>query len=332
MGDDVHSAIVGFREEHPEFDAVTVVWASTPDYAGSMQEGYAAAVESILLTIPEGGDTVPGQVTLLPGAHMTPADVEEVKELIEAFGLTVVCVPDLSAALDGHIDDEVSPLSTGGTPLPAIRSAGRSRAALFVGNSLARAASKFGAKFRIPVYGVSSVTGLRETDRLVSLLSTLSGREAPESVRRRRSRLLDAMVDTHYRFGGKKAVVALETDALKTIVGFLAGMGVEVTAAVAATRTRGLSEVEAAELFVGDLEDVERVAAGVDLLVANSNGRQAATKLGLKAHLRAGYPVFDRLGAHQKVWSGYRGTMNLVFEVANLFQATAGEARKGSHN
>ncbi|MGZ8463637.1 MAG: nitrogenase component 1, partial [Candidatus Deferrimicrobiaceae bacterium] len=64
----------------------------------------------------------------------------------------------------------------------------------------------------------------------------------------------------------------------------------------------------------------------------NSNGRQAATKLGLKAHLRAGYPVFDRLGAHQKIWSGYRGTMNLVFEVANLFQATAGEARKWSHN
>jgi nitrogenase molybdenum-cofactor synthesis protein NifE len=332
MGDDVHSAIVGFREDHPEFDAVPVVWASTPDYAGSMQEGYAAAIESIILTIPEGGDTVPGQVALLPGAHLTPADVEEVKELFESFGLTVVCIPDLSAALDGHIDDEVSPLSTGGTPLAAIRSAGRSEALLFVGDSLARAASKFGAKFRIPVYGVSSVIGLRETDLLVSLLSTLSGREAPESVRRRRSRLLDAMVDTHYQFGGKKAVVALETDALKTVVGFLAGMGVEITSAVAATRTRGLSEVEAAELFVGDLEDVERVAAGVDLLVANSNGRQVTTKLGLKAHLRAGYPVFDRLGAHQKIWSGYRGTMNLVFEVANLFQATAGEARKWSHN
>jgi len=332
MGDDIRAAIAGFREEHPEFDAVPVVWASTPDYAGSMQEGYAAAVESIVLTLAEGGETIPGQVALLPGAHLTPADVEEVKELIEAFGLSVVCVPDLSAAMDGHFDDEVSPLSTGGTPLAAIRSAGRSQAVLFLGDSLARAASRFGAKFGIPVYGLSSVTGLREVDRLVSLLSELSGREAPPAVRRRRSRLLDAMADAHYEFGGKRAVVALETDALKAMAGFLAGMGVEVPVAVAATRTRGLSDVPAAELLVGDLEDVERVASGADLLVANSNGRQAASKLGLKNHLRAGYPVFDRLGAHQRVWSGYRGTMNLAFEVANLFRDAAGAARKLSHN
>jgi nitrogenase molybdenum-cofactor synthesis protein NifE len=48
--------------------------------------------------------------------------------------------------------------------------------------------------------------------------------------------------------------------------------------------------------------------------------------------LRAGLPVFDRLGAHQKVWVGYRGTLNLVFETANLFQANAKEAQKLAHN
>jgi nitrogenase molybdenum-cofactor synthesis protein NifE len=32
------------------------------------------------------------------------------------------------------------------------------------------------------------------------------------------------------------------------------------------------------------------------------------------------------------VWVGYRGTMNLVFEVANLFQASATEAQKLAHN
>ena len=83
---------------------------------------------------------------------------------------------------------------------------------------------------------------------------------------------------------------------------------------------------------MGDLEDLEEAGRGADLLVANSNGRQAAQKLGVKAHLRTGYPVFDRLGAHQKVWVGYRGTMNLVFEVANLLQAAGGEAQKLAHN
>ena len=66
--------------------------------------------------------------------------------------------------------------------------------------------------------------------------------------------------------------------------------------------------------------------------MANSNGRQAAGKLKIGAHLRTGLPVFDRLGAHQKMWVGYQGTLNLVFEVANLFQANAKEAQKLAHN
>lgn len=131
MGDDVRSAIVHFRQENPEFDAIPIVHASTPDYCGSLQEGYAAAVEAILESLPADRDalqhdpseawTVPGQVNLLPGSHLTPADVEELKELVESFGLTVLTIPDLSNAMDGHIDESVSPLSTGGIPVDAIR-------------------------------------------------------------------------------------------------------------------------------------------------------------------------------------------------------------------
>jgi nitrogenase molybdenum-cofactor synthesis protein NifE len=115
-------------------------------------------------------------------------------------------------------------------------------------------------------------------------------------------------------------------------VRFLAGMGCEIQAAIAATRTRGLDALPAERVLVGDLEDLEEAARGADLIVANSNGRQAAAKAGVKAHLRAGLPVFDRLGAHQRVSVGYRGTMNLVFEVANLFQANASEAQRVAHN
>jgi nitrogenase molybdenum-cofactor synthesis protein NifE len=328
MGDDVRSAIVQFRAEHPEHAAVPVVWAATPDYCGSLEDGYARAVEAILASLPEGGAPVPGQVNLLPGAHLTPADVEELKTLVESFGLTVLTIPDVANALDGHIDDEVSPLSTGGIPVEDVRRAGRSVATIYVGDSLAKAALLLQERFGIPAHGFTSATGLREVDALVATLSAISGRPVPETLRRWRSRLLDAMVDSHYQFGRKKVALALEPDALKTLAGFLAGMGCELQAAIAATRTRGLDAIPAERLFVGDLEDLEEAARGADLLVANSNGRQAAAKAGVKAHLRAGLPVFDRLGAHARVWAGYRGTLNLVFEVANLFQANATEAQK----
>ena len=332
MGDDVQSAIVHFRQEHPESAHIPIIHASTPDYCGSLQEGYAAAVEAIISTLPEGGDPVPDQVNLLPGAHLTPADVEELKELIESYGLTVLTIPDISNAMDGHIDEVVSPLSTGGIPVEEIRKAGRSIATLYVGDSLAKAALKVKQQFAIPAYGFTSLTGLAETDRFMATLAAISGRPIPEKQRRWRSRLMDAMVDSHYQFGTKKVAIALESDNLKTVTNFLAGMGCEIQAALSATRTRGLDSLPCENLFVGDLEDLESAGAGADLLVANSNGRQAAAKLKIGAHLRAGLPVFDRLGSHQKMWVGYRGTMNLVFEVANLFQANAKEAQKLAHN
>jgi len=332
MGDDVRSAIHQFRVEHPEHDGVPIVWASTPDYCGSLQEGYAAAVEAIVATLPESGEAVTGQVNLLPGSQLTPADVEELKEIIESFGLSVICIPDIANALDGHIDTEVSPLSTGGIAVEKIRRAGRSSATFFVGDSLAKAATSMEKRFGIPSYGFTSLFGMAETDRFMAVLSAISGRPVPDKHRRWRSRLADAMVDCHYQFGTKKVALALEADHLKGMTRFLASMGCQIKAAIAATRTRGLDSLPSAEIFVGDLEDLETAAIGADLLVANSNGRQAAARLGIGAHLRAGLPVFDRLGAHQKMWVGYRGTLNLIFEVANLFQANAREAQKLAHN
>ncbi|HKZ18295.1 MAG TPA: nitrogenase component 1, partial [Geobacteraceae bacterium] len=126
--------------------------------------------------------------------------------------------------------------------------------------------------------------------------------------------------------------LALEGDLLKVMTNFLAGMGCEIQAAISATRVRGLDALPSENVFVGDLEDLEGVAAGSSLLVANSNGRQAAAKLGGIPLLRAGLPVFDRLGAHQKMRVGYKGTMNLLFETANIFQANAKEAQKLAHN
>jgi nitrogenase molybdenum-cofactor synthesis protein NifE len=234
--------------------------------------------------------------------------------------------------LDGHIDETVSALSVGGITVDEIRKAGRSVATLYIGDSLSKAARTLSENFGMPAYGFTSLTGLAETDLFMETLSAVSGRPIPEKYRRHRSRLMDAMVDSHYQFGNKKITLALEGDLLKIMTNFLAGMGCSIQAAISATRVRGLDALPTENVFVGDLEDLEAVAAGSSLLVANSNGRQAAAKLGGIPLLRAGLPVFDRLGAHQKMRVGYKGTMNLLFETANIFQANAKEAQKLAHN
>jgi nitrogenase molybdenum-iron protein NifN len=79
-----------------------------------------------------------------------------------------------------------------------------------------------------------------------------------------------------------------------------------------------LEDVRAVEVLIGDLQDLEERAAGCDLLVTHSHGRQASERLKIPL-FRVGIPIFDRLGAAHQLSVGYRGTMRLIFEVANIF-------------
>jgi nitrogenase molybdenum-iron protein alpha/beta subunit len=45
------------------------------------------------------------QVNVLAGSMLTPGDLEHIKELIEAFGLRAVVLPDISDSLDGHLTE-----------------------------------------------------------------------------------------------------------------------------------------------------------------------------------------------------------------------------------
>ncbi len=109
---------------------------------------------------------------------------------------------------------------------------------------------------------MNSATGLAEVDHLVATLAALSGRPVPEALRRWRSRLLDAMVDSHYQFGGKKVAIALEADALKAMTRFLAGMGCDVRWRSPPPAPGGSTSCPAPDVRVGDLEDLEDARPG----------------------------------------------------------------------
>jgi nitrogenase molybdenum-iron protein NifN len=79
-----------------------------------------------------------------------------------------------------------------------------------------------------------------------------------------------------------------------------------------------LEKVPASEVLIGDLEDLEMQAKGCDLLITHSHGRQMAERLSIPL-LRAGLPMFDRLGAAHRLSVGYRGTRDLIFEIGNMF-------------
>lgn len=323
-GDDVDGYIKLIREKHPELADLAIVYVSTPDYLGALQDGWSKAVAKLVDELAEPAPMVGGQINIFAGSHLTPGDIEELREIVEAFGLAPIVLPDLSGSLDGHVPDDFSPTTLGGTPLDRIRATGASQFTLAIGEQMRPAAQalqdKAGVRYRV----LDRVTGLAAGDELMKVLSELSGRPVPNKYRRQRSQLVDAMLDGHFFFGGKRVALGAEPDLLWNIGGLLADMGAELAAAVTTTASPLLERMPTQEVLIGDLEDLEARAAGCDLLITHSHGRQAAERLGIP-FLRYGLPMFDRLGAAHKVSVGYRGTRDLIFEIGNLFLAAAHE-------
>ncbi len=317
-GDDMDGILKKFRKSHPELNELPILLVSSPDFKGALQDGFAAAVESIVKQIPLPGKPKPQQVTILMSSAFTPGDVQQIKEIVSAFGFTPIVVPDLSASLDGHLDDSYSPITGGGTTLVQLHKVGSSVFTLALGESMRPAAEILVQRFGTPYEVFTELTGLESTDKFLQFLAKLSGIAVPEKYRRQRRQLQDAMLDTHFYFGRKQVSIALEPDLLWSMVYFLQSMGTEIQAAVTTTRSPLLEKLPTNTVTIGDYEDFEQLAQGSDLIIANSHGTVVAKRLGIPLY-RQGIPIFDRLGNGQFTKVGYKGTMRLLFEIGNLF-------------
>jgi nitrogenase molybdenum-iron protein NifN len=330
QGSDVNMALKGFRRKYPQFDAIPVVPVSTPDYSGCLETGFARALDAIISTlVPRASEagSLPGrrrrQVNVLVGASLTPGDLEELKEIIEQFGLRPLLVPDLSDSLDGHLgEDEFSPLTIGGTDVAELQALGDARATLVIGNSIHKAADRLHELTGVPDYRLNHLMGIHAVDELMMVLHEISGEPVPERMERQRAQLQDAMLDCHFMLGMSRFALAADPDLVHAFSEFLHGIGARTVAAVTPVNAPILKEARLEQVKIGDLEDLEKAARehGAEVLIANSHGVESAVRLGIPL-VRAGFPQYDTLGGYQKTWIGYRGTRATLFELANTLLA-----------
>ena len=326
-GADIRMAVRMFRDQYPGFGAIPVIPVSTPDFTGSLESGYALAVKSIIEDLVPRADaagTKPGrrprQVNLLASAHLTPGDLEHLKDLIALFGLHPVVVPDLSDALDGHLSDlDFSPLTLGGTRVSELATLGDSIATLVIGKSLDAAADVLAQRTGVPDRRFAHLMGLDAVDKLVLELSRISAAPVPSRLERWRAQLQDAMLDTHFMLGTSRFAVAADADLLLGFSDMLASMGAVTIAAVAPSNAPALKHVQTERVKIGDLEDLELASRdlGAEVLIGNSHAAHTAQRLGIPL-LRAGFPLYDQVGGYQRTWIGYRGTRQTLFDLANI--------------
>lgn len=327
-GDDVDGFIRLIRARHPELDQTALVYVSTPDFKDAFQDGWAKVVAKLVTELVEAPEPTaardPHRINVLPGCHLTPGDIDELREIIQAFGLDPLFLPDLSGSLDGHVPEDFTPTTLGGISLVEIAGMGTSAWTIAVGEQMREAAAALETKTGVPFTLFDRLTGLRVNDELMALLARISDRPVPVKYRRQRGQLVDAMLDGHFFFGGKRVAIGAEPDLLWGTASWLTEMGCEIAAAVTTTTSPLLERIPVDEVLIGDLEDLEARAHDCDLLLTHSHGRQAAERLDIPFY-RLGLPTFDRLGAAHQVSVGYRGSRDLVFEIGNILIAGAHE-------
>ncbi|HLO78083.1 MAG TPA: nitrogenase iron-molybdenum cofactor biosynthesis protein NifN [Magnetospirillum sp.] len=327
-GEDMGGDLKGILTRSRDLGGTTVVHCSAPDFDGSLETGWGKAVGAMIRAIVPGPSTQAPlkRVNVLAGCHLTPGDVETLKEIVEDFGLEAVMLPDLSGSLDGHVPDHYVATSLGGTTLDQVKGMNRACLTVAVGEHMRIAAETLEAKTGVPFVLFDRLTGLEAVDKLMVCLSSASGTPIPAKYRRQRSQLVDAMLDGHFFFAGRAIAVAGEPSFLWTYASLCADLGARIVGAVSSLPSPHLSMLPSETAIIGDFEDLEDQileAGGADLIIANANARLIAGRHGIPLH-RAGFPVFDRLGAAHQTVLGYRGTRDLIFTLGNILMEHPG--------
>ncbi|PWB83548.1 MAG: nitrogenase iron-molybdenum cofactor biosynthesis protein NifN [Methylocystaceae bacterium] len=307
-GDDLDGLLrrLNRRRQRPSAELIGV---STPDFSGSLQDGWSRAVERMVEFFARPAEHDSRRIALLPGCHLTPADVEALKSLCLGFDLKPVVLPDLSGALDRRDWKK----GFAGVAFDELRAIGSSIAALGFGAHIRKACESLADICRVPAYVFDAPFGLSATDELIRILSEISGRTAPQAQRKARDRLIDVLADSAEIFSGSRVAVAGEADMAFALAALFGEWGVDVEAAIVAASAPGLR----APFIVGDFQDLEMAAADCDLIAAPSVARRAAQRLGVPLW-RCGLPITDRIDAPFRVQIGYGGARRMIFEVAAL--------------
>lgn len=319
QGTDISRVILDFKKANPQFDKTRIVSMNTPDFTGTMQTGFAHAVDRVvrqLVLPPSGIKRHRKQVNVLCSVGMTGADIETLKRYLEAFNLDSVIAPDISMSLDGHMGDvDYSPVSMGGTTVHEVEMMAESALTLVIGESMLPTAKWLQKGFNIPFIYSNMGMGIEDMDRVVMALAQLSGAPVPGWITRARKRLQDAMVDTHFLLTNATVSLGLEPDLACGYAKLLSDMGTKIARVVTTIETPELANIQADEIYIGDLSMLLPTGKKLSAVIGNTHAAHICEPE--IPVIRAGYPCHDQYGNMDVRQFGYEGSRERIFALAN---------------
>jgi len=347
IGDDVPAIIREFKEEEeigddPEKDII-IIPVSTPSYGESHLSGYIKTLEAVVRKFAENQEKgraikIPnGKINLITVESLSPADVREIKEILEVTAENYIFLPDISETFDAPLRDDFPKIALGGTLLSEIEDMPNSLASLGLGIVSKNLALEFlEGNYSVPGHSVPIPIGLSNTDNFFTELVSILNCPIPEKYQKERGRLLDAMVDVHKYLYGVKAAVYGDPDMVFSLTTFMLEIGMYPVLVATGSKSRDFGmkvrqifkkirpELEPVVLDGIDFDSLNDAVSNCspDLLIGNSNGRYIAKARDIPL-VRVGLPIHDRVGAQRILTVGYRGALELLDRITNaILEAT----------
>ena len=304
----------------PGYTRAESIFISTPDYEGTLQDGWGKAVHALVRYALQKRAYQRAEksrkILILPGVHLSISDLEWIKETAAAFELTPLMVPDISTALDGHAGEDA--VMEGGVALSQIEQIADCACWLAVGEQMQPAAEEL-SRAGVPGVTLSGWMGAGKTDALLDYLAEVSGLAVPKKYVVQRMQLVDAMMDYLRPLSRIHAAVAAEPDLLMNLCGWLRELGAKNIIGVSPVTAQSLHHLPLNEVYVGDYLVLAAQMQGCNILLAPDSAQAVAHTAGV-AHYGIGIHEPRQAGAQFRSFMGYHGAREQLFSLINRMQ------------
>jgi len=323
IGDDIPMMIKKAKEEKIIPEGKYVIHANTPSFVGSHVTGFASMVAGMVKYLSEASGTPAEQLNLIPG-FIDPADMRELKRIVEEMGVKTVMFPDTSGVLDLPQDGQYRMFPSGGATIEQIKSSGDSKGTIALGHFASHpAAIELDEKCKVPAALLELPYGLTNTDLFIHALRNHGGVDVPATIGQERGRLLDAMSDMHQYFHGKRVAIVGDPDHVIALTQFLVELEMKPVYVFTGSpgkhfeqRLTDLLATHAPDAMIkqnADLFELHQQIKNnpVDLIIGNTYSKYISRVENIP-FVRFGFPVLDRMGHRYFPCVGYMGALRLM--------------------
>jgi nitrogenase molybdenum-iron protein beta chain len=329
IGDDLNSFILQAKEKESVPADFDVPFAHTPAFVGSHVDGYDNMQKGILSNFWEKSErTETDSINIIPGFDgFAVANNREIKRMLDDMGVDFTFLSDVSDVYDTPSDGEFR-MYDGGTKIEDIKAALNAKATLSMQEYCTPKTLEYAAGKGQQVASLHYPMGIRGTDEFLMKIKELTGKEIPESLRKERGRLVDAMADSQSWLHGKTYAIYGDPDFVYGMARFVMEMGGEPVHCLATNGSKKWAK-KMEELFASspfgkqgqvwagkDLWHMRSLLSTepVDLLIGNSYGKYLERDTGTPL-IRLMFPIFDRHHHHRFPTWGYQGALTVLVKL-----------------